>query len=70
MVLCLVTICVSYLAIRTRLNYGVSTIDTAHNRPNESQQNAKLSRTLFIVTASSLLFWVSGIAVNSIHFHQ
>ena len=49
-------------------NCGVSTIDTAHNRPNESQQNAKLSRTLFIVIASSLLFWISGIALTQFIF--
>ena len=40
-------------------------MDTTQNRENESQQNAKLSRTLFIVITASLLFWIPGIAVNS-----
>ena len=53
MVLCVVTICVSYLAIRTRLNCRVPAIDGAHNRQNEPQQNARLSRTLFIMIAAS-----------------
>ena len=67
-VLCLVTICVSYLAIRTRLNCRVPTIETAHNRPKKLKQNAKLSKTLFVVIAASLLFWIPGIAINSTHF--
>ena len=66
--LCLFTICVSYLAIRTRLNCRVPVIEGAHNRPNELQQNAKLSRTLFIVIATSLLLWTPSIAVNCTHY--
>jgi len=62
-VLCLVTICVSYLAIRTRLNCRVPSIDGAHNRQKEPQQNAKLSRTLFIMITASLLFWVPSLVV-------
>ena len=68
MILCVVTICVSYLAIRTRLNSRVPVIDGAHNRQNEQQQNAKLSRTLFIVIAASLLFWVPSIVVYCTHY--
>ena len=68
MILCVVTICVSYLAIRTRLNSRVPVIDGAHNRQNEHQQNAKLSRTLFIVIAASLLFWVPSIVVYCTHY--
>jgi len=63
--LCLVTICVSYLAIRTRLNCRVPPIDGARNRQNEAQQNAKLSRTLFIMITASLLFWVPSLVVYS-----
>ena len=63
MILCLVTICVSYLAIRTRLNSRAPTIEGAHNTQNEQQQNAKLSRTLFIVITASLSFWVPSIVV-------
>ena len=64
-VLCLVTICVSYLAIRKRLNCRVPAIDDAHNRQNELQQNARLSTTLFIVITASLLFWIPSIVVYS-----
>ena len=62
-VLCLVTICVSYLAIRKRLNCRFPAMDDAHNGRNEQQQNAKLSRTLFFVIAASLLFWIPSIVV-------
>ncbi|XP_078378594.1 lysophosphatidic acid receptor 3-like [Oculina patagonica] len=63
MVLCLITVCVSYLAIRRRLNCRVPAIDAAHNRRNGPQQNAKFSRTLFVVIAASLLFWFPSIVV-------
>ena len=65
---CLVTICVSYLAIRARLNCTVPAIDGAHYRQNEQQKNAKLSRTLFLVIAASLIFWVPSIVVYCIHY--
>ena len=68
MILCVVTICMSYLAIRTRLNSRVPAIDGAHNRQNEHRQNAKLSRTLFIVITASLLFWVPSIVVYCTHY--
>ncbi|XP_020625245.1 adenosine receptor A2a-like [Orbicella faveolata] len=68
LVLCLVTICVSYLAIRTRLNCRVPVINGPHNRQNEQQQNAKLARTLFLVITASLLFWVPSIVVYCIHY--
>ena len=67
-VLCLVTICVSYVAIRTRLNCRVPAIDGAHNRQSEPQQNAKLSRTLFIMITASLLFWVPSLVVHSTRY--
>jgi len=60
---CLITICVSYLKIRQRLNCRDPVIDTAYNKRNESQQIVKLSRTLFIVITASLLFWIPGIVV-------
>ena len=68
MVLCLVPICVSYLAIRTRLNCRVPAINGAHTKQNELQQNAKLSRTLFIVIGASLLFWIPSIVVYTTHY--
>ncbi|XP_078378592.1 uncharacterized protein LOC144661658 [Oculina patagonica] len=48
-ILCLIVICVSYLAIQRRLKCRVPAIDATHNRQNGPEQNAKLSRTLFIV---------------------
>ena len=68
MVLCLVTICASYLAIRTRLNCRFPAIDGVHNRQNEQQKNAKLARTLFIVITASLFFWIPNIVVYCIHY--
>ena len=67
-VLCLVTICVSYLAIRKRLNSRVPAIDNALKRQNELQQNAKLSRTLFVMITASLLFWIPSVVVYSTHY--
>ena len=66
--LCLATICVSYLGIRTRLSGRVPAIDGTHNRQNESQKNAKLSRTLFIMITASLLFWVPSLVVHSTQY--
>ena len=68
MILCLITICVSYLAMRTRLNSRAPTIEGAHNRQNEQQQNAKLSRTLFVVITASLSFWVPSIVIYCTHY--
>ena len=68
MILCVVTICVSYLAIQTTLNSRVPVIDGAHNRQNEQQKNVKLSRTLFTVITASLLFWVPSIVVYCTHY--
>ena len=64
MVFCVVTICMSYLAIRTKLNCKVPAIDGSHHKQKELEQNTKVSRTLFIVITVSLVFWIPGIAVN------
>ena len=66
-ILCLTVICVSYLAIRKRLNCRVPVLDGArHNRHKEPEQKAKLSRTLFIVIAASFLFWFPCMVIYSI----
>ena len=66
--LALITICISYLAIRKKLtNREDPAIDKVHNRQNASEQNTKLSRTLFIVIAVSLGCWIPGILVYPIH---
>ncbi|XP_078378613.1 adenosine receptor A2a-like [Oculina patagonica] len=64
---CLVSICVSYLAIRTRLHYRVPVIDAAHNRHNGPEQNVKLSRTLFIVIAASLVCRLPSVVVHCVY---
>ena len=68
MFLCLVTISVSYLTIRTRLNSRVPVMENTHNRANESQQNVKLSKTLFIAMTASLLFWIPGVIANATYY--
>ena len=60
-ILPLMIICVSYLAIRRRLNCRDLAIDVAHNRQNGQQQSKKLSSTLFIVIAVSLVCWLPSI---------
>ncbi|XP_022787292.1 adenosine receptor A1-like [Stylophora pistillata] len=55
---------VSYAAIRTRMNKTVPSLN-AHNRHTE-EQNIKLSHTLFIVKALSLLLWVPAIVLYGI----
>ena len=66
-VLSLVTICVSYLAIRTRLNHKVPAIAAAHNRQSV-ERNTKLSKTLFIMIGASVVFWVPSLVFFCIHF--
>ena len=63
----LATICVSYLAIRTRLNRRVPAMDTAHNR-QIVKQNTKTSKALFIVIAASLAFWIPSSVLYCVHF--
>ena len=66
-IFCLITVSLSYLAIRTRLTQQVPAIDNAHNR-QDNERNKKLSRTLFIVIGSSVVFWVPGLVVYYITF--
>jgi len=66
-IFCLMTVSLSYLAIRTRLTQQVPVIDNAHNR-QDNERNKKLSRTLFIVIGSSVVFWVPGLVVYYITF--
>ena len=60
-ILPLMIICVSYLAIRRILNSRVPAIEVADNRQNGQQQSKKLSSTLFIVIAVSLVCWLPSI---------
>ena len=65
--LSLVSICVSYLAIRLKLNNKGPVINSAHNR-KIARQNTKLSKTLFIVVGASLLFWLPSLVLYSVHY--
>ena len=56
----LVSICVSYLAIRLKLHQKVPALNSAHNRKS-AEQSTKLSKTLFIVIAASLIFWLPSL---------
>ena len=64
--LSLVSICVSYLVIRLKLNNKGPVVNSAHNRKSV-EQNTKLSKTLFIVVGASLLFWLPSLVLYSVH---
>ena len=64
----LLIICLSYLAIRRRLNCRVPPIDTAPNKQSGLRQSTKFSRTLFIVVAASLVFWLPSIIISVLYF--
>ena len=57
-----VMICASYLKIRTRLSSTAPEIAVV-NRRQTAEYNVRLSRTLFVVIALSLLFWLPAFAV-------
>ena len=60
----LVVICASYLSIRSRLNHISPNLQAPHKRSME--RNTRLSKTLYIVVAVSLIFWVPAFVVFSI----
>ena len=64
----LMTICVSYLSIRTRLNYKVRSIGTVQNRQNAPDQKTKLSKTLFVVIAVSLVCFLPSTVGYLVHY--
>ena len=57
-----VMICASYLKIRTRLS-SIALEVAVVNRRQTAEYNLRLSRTLFVVIALSLLFWLPAFAV-------
>ena len=57
-----VMICASYLKIRTRLSSTAPEVAAVKSRQT-TEHNARLSRTLFVVIALSLLFWLPAFAV-------
>ncbi|CAH3159678.1 unnamed protein product [Porites evermanni] len=56
----LITICVSYLSIRKRINNRTPAIDKAESRIS-AEQNTKLSKTLFIVIGAYAALWVPSV---------
>ena len=63
----LLVICASYLKIRTRLRYTTPELEDTHNRSRQARErNLRMSRTFFIVTALSLVFWLPAFVVYSI----
>ena len=57
-----VMICASYLKIRTRLSSTAPEVTAVKSRQT-TEYNVRLSRTLFVVIALSLLFWLPAFAV-------
>ena len=57
-----VMICVSYLKIRTRLSSTAPEVALVNGRQT-TEYNVRLSRTLFVVIALSLLFWLPAVAL-------
>ena len=64
---CLVTICVSYVAIQTKLNQESPAIDPANNRL-KTDRNTKLSNTFCIVISASVALWVPGLVFYCIYY--
>ena len=61
-------ICASCYVIRRGLSRRVPVLNTVHNRKNGTEQNVKLSKTLFIVIAASLVCWFPNVVAYSIFF--
>ena len=64
---CLVTICLSYMAIRAKLSQESPAIDPANNRLN-TYRNTKLSSTFCIVISASVALWVPGLVFYCIYY--
>ena len=59
----LLVICPSYLKIRNRLRYTTAEIEV--NDRQSTERNLRLSRTIFVVIAVSLLLWLPAFVVYS-----
>ena len=60
----LLVICVSYLKIRTRLRHTPAEIASKSGRSTE--RNLRVSRTVFLVIAVSLVFWVPAFVMYTV----
>ena len=61
----LIVICGSYLSIRKRLHCRVPNLH--QNKSNNEEQNARFSRTMFIVIAVSFLCWVPASVLSFLY---
>ena len=58
----LLVICASYFTIRDRLSSPAPGVLESHSRQS-TERNLRLSRTIFLVTAVSLMFWLPSVAM-------
>ena len=67
----LLTICVTYMLVRRKVNtcrLDLTLVKNhSENRPNDEKYSTKLSRTLFIMIAVSLGFWLPSTVIFSVH---
>lgn len=68
--LCLIVMCASCLTIWKRLSQGDPSLDRAHDKQNISGPNAKVSRTFYIVVATSLVTWFPCIVIYCDNFQS
>ena len=69
--LCLIVMCASCLTIWKRLSHqGDPSLDMAHDKQNISGPNAKVSRTFYIVVATSLVKWFPCIVIYCDNFQS
>lgn len=64
----LIVICESCLTIRKRLSQRDPCLDMARDKQNVSGPNAKVSRTFYIVIATSLVRWFPCIVIYCVNF--
>ena len=58
----LFVICLSYLTIRSRLHCTSPDLEV-HRQTSSTEQNLPMSRTLFIMIAASLVFWLPAFVI-------
>lgn len=61
-------ICASCYVIRRGLSRRFPVLNTVHDIKNGTEQNSKLSKTLYIMIAASLVCWFPSVVVYSIYF--
>ena len=64
-ILCLCTICVSYMVIRSHLKRSFQVFDC--NQRRNMERNIKLSKTLFVVIALSFACWLPALILYTVN---